>query len=360
MGGGGWVIVLLDVGAPPVPFKPVVGESPVAIQWGGGGCGPVGPLSIEQPSYHWEPIAGHDDQLMLMYGARQVGNLDKASLKYYRFNGLTWDAAPSSPPIVIPESLRKLEMKPADVDRRGCHCTRGCKCKSGECHCKDKDRCVEGCKCNAGLAGELADEDGNPCCGVNRDKLPKLESGEELWTLNGKPCRRMQALMELAANDKLDDDSAKGWLVCVDQGGKFGKQLQADLTKGGELAELAKNWRVATYSDPQNLMLKDRKGVPLYPDWQGMMTLTPDGVPLYQINGTYSTDKALALLRLSKGMDPKQVADASVTPAKPDTPADPASGNETPLWVHSCCAASLVALAFFLYSKVALYWRNQP
>ncbi len=58
MGGGGWLVVLLDPGPPPVPINPTSYHWPsgrVITGWGQRGCGPVGPL-MQPPVYMPAPV----------------------------------------------------------------------------------------------------------------------------------------------------------------------------------------------------------------------------------------------------------------------------------------------------------------
>lgn len=346
LGGGGWCVVLLDVGVPPVPHSADMGEATHFISWGPGGCGPVGPYVQPQQGYRWEEMPGHPDELVLTFNGFQVGNLRKDSLKFWHLHAGKWDKDPSPPPFDIPAELAKKASGSGSDARRGCHCCDACPCEKGKCKCKGKDRCAAQCRCGLVEAdAEMVGDGKPPNFGIDLDKLNPPVVGE-YWSVNGHTVSRAAGICELESDGTLIDDSDRGWIICIDKGGSLGQRLRTDIDRGGELAELAKMYRVASYSDPANLMLKDRDGVPLYPDWTGIMTLTPDGKPLFQIQGEYSSDKVLTLLRRSKGVDPKLVPDATTPIPKPDGGGGDGGGDVPPILIHTCCVAAIVAALF--------------
>jgi hypothetical protein len=281
---------------------------------------------------------------VLLCNGVQYGNYDKDSGKFFRFTGGRFDKDCSKPPIAPPVQVAQPADKDDSVGRRGCHCTAGCQCRAGECKCRPKDRCSFGCKCSGRDANKVVEpEDEKFFFGLDRDQM-REQDGVEFWSINGRPVRRCAALLEMTSGEPLPEDSQLGWIVAIDQGGKLGRELAADFALNQQLQELGKEWRFVSYSNPENLMLKDRDGVPLYPGWKGIMTLDKDGKALYQLTGEYTTKKAIELLRKSKGLDPNKVPDANTPEPGPHKKPKSDDEGDSMTAVHGCCATLIGAL----------------
>jgi hypothetical protein len=145
-------------------------------------------------------------------------------------------------------------------------------------------------------------------------------SRENSYSINGIPVSPQRALHEL----KLDDDSAKLWLVLIgsaDNRGKLLADLQAE-PKMKDLQNHARLWSVA----PDHFSLYDRDtNRPMFSVKSDptIYLLAPDGQVLFEQRGRAAGD-----LEALRKADPSYTPDAPPKPA----PAPALPGDGIPLW----------------------------
>lgn len=313
---------------------------PARAGWGGGDCGPVGPMVnlqpapiLAAPSYSWSCSPDDPDAWALRLNGELIGGYRPSTGKYHSLVNGNWLAACQAP-VALPAkpSLPAQEKK---ASKAKC-----CPCCGEECNCAIKPCGKPGCKCV--FAGATIESDGSLNFGLDRSAIKQRPRS----IVNGREVDK-QVIFDVLGKGKasVPDDASQLCLTVIGSPADTASVIN-DLASAPALAAWKDQLKLQVY-EPSHWAVKDAGFVTT-----GKPTIycqAPDGTVLHR-QDSYAGPDALA--------EALRQADPSYQPAKDPNLNNPLGLNldDVKKWLESVPGWVWAAIAVVLY----LHFTRQP